>query len=148
MSCHPSHPLFLSSIIISGRSSLVIWPLTIRRADSRPPFNHHRAFPLYIQDAWFERKVIYMQNNTRARTFLPQATGAWGGCRDATAAHECHIIHQSVTGCRPGFSQRCCRSVNKRERTTRLPGAPCGQTVGAGQASLAMNHTLAPKQGF
>lgn len=41
---HLAYSSLLLSIIIYGGSSLVIWPLTIRRADSRPPFTH-QALP-------------------------------------------------------------------------------------------------------
>lgn len=97
----------LLSVIICSRSSLVIWLLTVSWADSRPPFTHQTF--LYTQMYGLEERCNSWTWSTHIITCTPPSSpeaasvsGRWenGRCRDDTV-HECHLIHQSVTGCRP-----------------------------------------------
>lgn len=98
-------PRVLSPLLI--HSPLLPWTchLAVRCVDSRPPVN--QAF-LYIRTHWLRGKVSALSPICIADNvpFSPQTASAcgWGTngrCMDDTVAHECHIIRQSVTGCRP-----------------------------------------------
>lgn len=119
-----SHLLLLSSIICGG-SGLVIRTLTIRRAD-----NHSTIYPSRIfvrTDSLFGRRLqLDASTLSLPRTWCellhtrPHSSSVFasrrraradrtgwrrGGLGDDTKAHECHTIHQPVTGCRPSICE-------------------------------------------